>query len=284
MKKGLILEGGAMRGMFTMGVVDYFMEKDLWFDGAIGVSAGAAFGCNYKSRQPERVIRYNKRFCRDWRYCSWRSFFRTGDLYGAKFCYDDIPHKLDLFDIETYKNSPMEFYVVCTDVETGKAVYKRLDKADFVDLEWMRASASMPLVSQIVNIDGHKLLDGGLADSIPLKYFENIGYEKNVVILTQPLGYKKSPNKIVPVAKVFMKKYPQAVEALANRHKIYNESIEYITQKEKNNEIFVIRPKHKLPVNHIEHDAKKLQEAYDIGRNTAIQQFEKLSEWLNSAS
>lgn len=284
MKKGLILEGGAMRGMFTMGVVDYFMEKDLWFDGAIGVSAGAAFGCNYKSRQPERVIRYNKRFCRDWRYCSWRSFFRTGDLYGAKFCYDDIPHKLDLFDIETYKNSPMEFYVVCTDVETGKAVYKRLDKADFVDLEWMRASASMPLVSQIVNIDGHKLLDGGLADSIPLKYFENIGYEKNVVILTQPLGYKKSPNKIVPVAKVFMKKYPQSVEALANRHKIYNESIEFITQKEKNNEIFVIRPKHKLPVNHIEHDAKKLQEAYDIGRNTAIQQFEKLSEWLNSAS
>lgn len=269
-----------MRGMFTMGVVDYFMEKDLWFDGTVGVSAGAAFGCNYKSKQPGRVIRYNKRFCRDWRYCSWRSFFVTGDLYGAKFCYDDLPHVLDLFDDETYKNSPMEFYVVCTAAETGNAVYKRLDTADQTNLEWMRASASMPLVSKIVNVDGYKLLDGGLADSIPLKYFESIGYSKNVVVLTQPENYRKQESKIVPIAKVLLKKYPKLVETMARRHIMYNETLDYISEKEKKGEVFVIRPDAPLPVNHIEHDAQKLQAAYDAGKVAATQRFADLQKWL----
>ena len=190
MKKGLILEGGAMRGMFTAGVIDVMMENGIEFDGAIGVSAGAAFGCNYKSRQIGRAIRYNMRFCNDPRYCGLRTLLKTGDLYSKDFCYKEVPLKHDIFDFETFRNNPMEFYVVCTDVETGKPVYKKCDNFDNNNFEWIRASASMPIVSNIVEIDGTKLLDGGVADSIPIRYFESIGYDKNVVILTQPRGYK----------------------------------------------------------------------------------------------
>lgn len=154
MKKGLVLEGGAMRGMFTSGVLDVFMENGIDFDGAIGVSAGATFGCNYKSRQPGRAIRYNKRFSHDWRYCSFRSLFLTGDMYGADFCYNQIPNRLDIYDVETYRKNPMQFYIVASDAVSGKSVYKKLETCDAHDLMWMRASASMPLVSKPVKIDG----------------------------------------------------------------------------------------------------------------------------------
>lgn len=148
MKCGLVLEGGAMRGLFTAGVTDVFMENGIAFDGAVGVSAGAAFGCNYKSYQPGRAIRYNTRFCRDKRYCSIRSLITTGDMFGADFCYHEIPEKLDVFDFDTYENSAMEFYVVCTDVETGKPVYHRCDTMNSRELEWLRASASMPMAAE----------------------------------------------------------------------------------------------------------------------------------------
>jgi predicted patatin/cPLA2 family phospholipase len=171
-KTGLVLEGGAMRGLFTAGALDVFMERGITFDGLIGVSAGACFGCNYKSGQIGRVIRYNKRFARDPRYCSWRSLFTTGDLFGAEFCYRELPKKLDVFDAAAFEANPMEFHIVATDAATGKPVYKRLDRADDTALDWIRASASMPIVSRPVEIDGRKYLDGGLSDGIPLKYFE----------------------------------------------------------------------------------------------------------------
>ncbi|MFR2189268.1 MAG: patatin family protein, partial [Blautia sp.] len=186
MKTGLIMEGGAMRGMFTAGVIDVLMEAGVCFDGAIGVSAGAVFGCNYKSRQIGRVIRYNKAYCQDPRYVSFRSLLRTGDIYGEEFCYHELPDRLDPFDVKTYEENPMDFYVVCTDVETGKPVYHNCLKGDAEDIQWMRASASMPALSRFVNLDGHMLSDGGTADSIPVRFFESIGYERNVVILTQP--------------------------------------------------------------------------------------------------
>ncbi len=191
MKKGLVLEGGGMRALFTVGVTDVLMENGITFDGAIGVSAGAAFGCNYKSCQPGRAIRYNTRFAKDKRYCSMSSLIRTGDLFGADFCYKRIPRDLDKFDDEAYDNNPMEFYVVCTDIETGAPVYKSCPVSDEVMLEYIRASASLPLISNIVEIDGKKLLDGGITDSIPLKCFESIGFDRNVVILTQPKDYVK---------------------------------------------------------------------------------------------
>ena len=147
MKTGLVMEGGAMRGLFTAGVIDVMMEKEIEFDGAIGVSAGAAFGCNYKSKQIGRALRYNINDCKDKRYCSMKSLITTGNLYGAEFCYHELPDKLDIFDCETFENNPMEFYLVCTDVLTGKPIYKKCEKADYDCLEWMRASASMPLAS-----------------------------------------------------------------------------------------------------------------------------------------
>lgn len=164
---GLVMEGGAMRGLFTAGVIDVFLENDITFSAAVGVSAGAAFGCNFKSRQNGRVLRYNKRFCNDKRYCSFESLVKTGDLYGADFCYREIPEVLDPFDNDAFEQNPMAFYVVATNVYTGEPVYKRLDKVDGDCYEWMRASASMPMVSRPVKVGGYTLLDGGMSDSIP---------------------------------------------------------------------------------------------------------------------
>lgn len=266
MKTGLIMEGGAMRGMFTAGIMDVFMENGIEFDGAIGVSAGAAFGCNYKSRQIGRVIRYNKRFCKDPRFCSFRSLIKTGDLFGAEFCYHTVPDTLDLFDTEAYLANPMDFYVVCTDVETGKAVYINSDEAGDDALEYFRASASMPLVSRVVEINGRGLLDGGIADSVPVQFFESIGYDRNVIILTQPMGYIKKPSSAAKVMKLALKKYPKVIETMENRHNEYNETLAYIEKKEKAGEVLVIRPEAKLPIGRIEHNPDNLQAVYDLGR------------------
>ncbi|MBQ8404846.1 MAG: patatin family protein [Clostridia bacterium] len=282
MKKGLILEGGAMRGMFTAGVIDVMMENGIEFDGAIGVSAGAAFGCNYKSKQIGRVIRYNKRFVRDKRYCGLGVLLKTGDIYSAEFCYGEVPLKYDIFDFETFEKNPMEFYVVATDVETGEAVYHKYEGMADHGFDWIRASASMPIVSRIVEIDGRKLLDGGIADSIPVKYFESIGYNKNIAILTQCGGFQKKRNKAMPLIKLKYKKYPKLVETMANRHIVYNETLTYIEEKEKAGELFVIRPETKLPVGRVEKNPEKLQEAYEIGRKTALKHLERIKLFLGS--
>lgn len=282
MKTGLILEGGAMRGLFTAGITDVFLENGITFDGTIGVSAGAAFGCNFKSAQIGRALRYNKKYCKDKRYCSVKSLIFTGDMFGADFCYHLLPEKLDLFDNTAYESNPMEFYVVATDIESGKAVYKKLDKATGVGLEWIRASASMPLASKIVEIEGSKYLDGGVADSIPLKFFESIGYEKNVVILTQPADYVKKANQLMPLIKMVYKKYPNLINAMEQRHTTYNKTIEYICKKEQNGEILVIRPDEKLPVDHVCHDPDVLQQVYDLGRNTALARLDEIKEFLKN--
>ncbi len=269
MKRGLVLEGGAMRGLFTAGVIDVFMENDIIFDGAVGVSAGAAFGCNYKSNQPRRVVRYNTRFCRDKRYCSVRSLIKTGDMFGAEFCYHEIPDKLDLFDFETYRKSPMEFYIVATDVESGEPVYHKCDEGGPDDVLWMGASAAIPLASRIVEIDSYKLLDGGIADSIALKFFQNIGYKYNVVVLTQPLGYVKNKNKFLPIIKKVYKKYPNFVARVSDRHIRYNETIKYIKNSEKIGETLIIAPPYDLNIGAVERNPDELERVYQIGRTVA---------------
>ena len=279
-KKGIIMEGGAMRGMFTAGVIDVLMENSIEFDGGIGVSAGAVFGCNYKSKQIGRVIRYNTRFCKNPKYCSIRSLIKTGDLYGADFCYRKIPEELDIFDYETYKTNKMEFYVVCTDALTGKTIYKKSETGDREEIEWMRASASMPMVSNVVKIDGYHLLDGAITDSIPLKYFESIGYNKNVVILTQPMGYVKKKISLMPLMRLSLRKYPQALKALKRRHIMYNDTIRYITEKEKAGEILVIRPEKSLGIGHVEHKSEKLIEVYEEGRRIAEKHIEEIKRFL----
>ncbi len=279
-KKGVIMEGGAMRGMFTAGVIDVLMENGIEFDGAIGVSAGAAFGVNYKSKQIGRVIRYNTRFVRDKRYGGLRILLKTGNIYSTEFCYHEVPLKHDIFDFDTYESNPMEFYVVATDIETGEAVYHKFEGRNDHCFDWIRASASMPLVSRIVEIDGQKMLDGGIADSIPVRFFESIGYSKNIAVLTQCKDYQKSKNRMMPLIKLKYAKYPKLVEAMANRHLMYNETLSYIEKKEKSGELFVIRPECDLPVSRIEKDPEKLKEAYEIGRKTAIKQLKKIKAFL----
>ena len=280
MKKGLVLEGGAMRGLFTAGIIDVMMEAKVEPDGLIGVSAGAAFGCNYKSRQPGRAIRYNKRFARDKRYCSWQSWLKTGNLYNADFGYRIIPTQYDIFDDKAFEENPMEFYAVCTDVETGKPVYKKLEKSGQLTYDWIRASASMPLASKVVELEGMKVLDGGVADSIPLEYFESIGYEKNMVILTQPDGYVKEHNKLMPLMRLSLRKYPNMIEAMNNRHIMYNKELSYVYQAESTGRALVIRPEAPLPIGHISHNPDEMQRIYEIGRTTGMKYIERIKAFF----
>lgn len=280
-KQGLVLEGGAMRGLFTAGVMDVLMENGIVFDGIVGVSAGAAFGCNYKSGQIGRVLRYNTTYCQDWRYCSFRSLIKTGDLYGADFCYHELPEQLDLFDDEAFQKNAADFYAVCTDCESGEPVYKKIQSAQYTDLEWIRASASMPLVSRIVDINGQKLLDGGIADSIPLRFMENSGYSNNVVVLTQPRSYRKKKNSLLPLMKLALKKYPKVVDAMARRHIDYNETLDYIRKQEQAGKVFVISPDEKLDIVRTEKDPDKLRAVYAIGRKAAEAKLGELKRFLH---
>ena len=278
---GLVLEGGAMRGLFTCGIIDVMMEADIWPDGIIGVSAGAAFGCNYKSRQPGRAIRYNKRFARDKRYCSWQSWFRTGDLYNAEFAYHTVPTQYDLFDNEAFEQNPMAFYVVCTDVLTGRPVYKQLTDGTPLSYDWIRASASMPLASKVIELEGQKVLDGGVADSIPLAWFEGIGYDRNVVILTQPEGYVKEHNRLMPLMRIALRKYPNMIEALDKRHLIYNQQLAFVREAEREGRCLVIRPEEPLAIGHISHDPEEMQRVYDTGRKTGKRYLDSIKTYYN---
>ncbi len=265
-KCGLVLEGGAMRGLWTAGVTDVMMEHDIWPDGLIGVSAGAAFGCNYKSRQPGRAIRYNMRFAHDSRYSGIKSWLTSGNYFNAEFGYHIMPKELDVFDTEAFNQNPMDFYVVCTDVLTGRAVYQLLTEATEDTYDWIRASASMPLASRVVELQGRKLLDGGVADSIPLEYFESIGYHRNVVVLTQPAGYQKEHMRLMPLMRIALRHYPKMIEAMDQRHMMYNKQLEYVAQAEREGRCLVIRPEGNIPIGHISHDARQMQLVYEQGR------------------
>ena len=265
-KRGLVLEGGAMRGLWTAGVIDVMMEHDIWPDGLIGVSAGAAFGCNYKSRQVGRAIRYNTKYARDSRYSGLKSWLTSGNYYNAEFGYHTMPKELDVFDDDAFNKNPMAFYVVCTDVLTGNPVYQLLSEATEETYDWIRASASMPLASKVVELQGRKLLDGGVADSIPLEYFESIGYHRNVVILTQPAGYQKEHNKLMALMRLSLRHYPKMIEAMDKRHLMYNRQLQYVAQAEQEGRCLVIRPEGKIPIGHISHDASQMRLVYEQGR------------------
>lgn len=279
-KKGLVLEGGAMRGMFTCGVLDVFMENDIEFDGAAGISAGATFGCNIKSKQPGRALRYNLKYCKDWRYCSVRSLIKTGDLYGAQFCYHDIPDKLDIFDRETFKNNPMEFYLAATDVETGRPVYHKCTDGGELDILWMRASASMPAVSHLVEINGRKFLDGGITDAVPFKFMEYKGYNRNVIVLTQPEGYRKEKSKATAMFDVMLRKYPNAAKAMRRRPQMYNKQMSDIKLREISGAALVIRPMESLGISRTENDPGELQRVYDLGREVAENRLNEIQDYL----
>jgi predicted patatin/cPLA2 family phospholipase len=278
-KLGLVLEGGAMRGLWTAGITDVMMENDIWPDGLIGVSAGAAFGCNYKSRQIGRAIRYNTQYAKDGRYSGLKSLLTTGNYFNAEFGYHIMPHQLDIFDDDAFNQNSMMFYVVCTDVETGQPIYKELKTTSEETYDWIRASASMPLVSKIVELEGYKLLDGGVADSIPLAYFESLGYKRNVVILTQPLGYQKAHNRLMPLMRMSLRGYPKMIEAMDKRHVMYNRQLEFVAQAEREGRCLVIRPENKIPIGHISHDPNQMRLVYEQGRTVGEQYLNRIRDF-----
>jgi len=281
MKTGLVLEGGGMRGLFTAGVIDVMMEHGIRFDGLIGVSAGAAFGCNYKSHQSGRVLRYNLRFSDDPRYMGFRTFCRTGELIAGEFAYHIVPTQLDVFDTETFAADPMEFHLVCTDANTGEPYYKRLDKVDYEALEWIRATASMPIVSRTVKLEGREFLDGGISDSIPLKHFQEIGYERNVVVLTQPEGFTKKRTKLMPLFHLFMRKYPKIIEAMSRRHLMYNEELAYLRQQELQGNTIVLYPQDTLPIGRTEQTPSKQKLVYEMGRKAATERIREIAAFVH---
>ena len=280
MKKGLILEGGAMRGLFTAGILDVFMENDIRFDGAVGISAGAVFGCNLKSHQAGRALRYNLKYGRDPRYCSLKSLIKTGDLYGVDFCYDKLPNELDPFDREAFEKDPMEFYVGATDVWSGRSVFHKCKDGKEHDMQWFRASASMPVVSRPVEAGGCLLLDGGITNPIPLKFMESKGYDRNVVILTQPKGYVKKKSTGGRLMNLFLLKYPAIAKAMSKRHMLYNAQTKKVVEEEAKGRVFVLRPPEALGISRTESDPAELQRVYDIGRKTGLKYLEDIKKFL----
>lgn len=276
---GLVLEGGGMRGIYTAGVLDVLLEHNITFDGVIGVSAGAIHGGTFVSRQKGRNLRYYKKYCMDKRFISISNWIKTGDIVGEQFCYHDIPDKLDLFDYDTFKNSSTKFYCGCSNVRTGKAEYLPIDDMH-EDIEVMRASASLPYFSKLVDIKGEKYLDGGCTDSVPVEAFQKMGYKHNVVVLTRDHSYvKKEELSFLP--KLMYRKYPEFAKALLNRHNNYNETVKRICEMEKDGEIFVIRPEMPLEIGRLEKDPEKLQTVYDIGVSDAEKAIESMKKWMD---
>ncbi len=271
-----------MRGLWTAGVTDVMMEHGIWPDAVIGVSAGAAFGCNIKSRQPRRAIHYNMLFARDARYSGIKSLLTTGNYFNAHFGYHEVPYKYNIFDIKTFEENPMSFTIVCTDVETGQPVYHEMTHVDYDELEWLRASASMPLLSKVVEVQGHKLLDGGVSDSIPLAYSERMGYQRNVVILTQPLGYRKTHSRLMPLMRLALRKYPRFLKALDERHLMYNYQLEYVANAERLGRCLVIRPDFKIPIGHISHDAGQMHFIYEMGRRLGEHYLDRIEAFYSN--
>ncbi len=278
MSVGLVLEGGGMRGLYTVGVLDVFMDNAIKVDGIIGVSAGALFGVNYPSGQKGRGLRYNVEYAKDPRYMSFRSLLTTGNIVNKEFSYYDIPFKRDIFDEEAFEKSGMDFYAVVTNVETGKAEYMKIDNV-FEQMEVLRATSSMPLVSKFVEIDGRKYLDGGCADSIPVKKCMEMGYDKVVVVLTRPIDYRKKKENRGLNAFVY-RKYPEFVRTISNRHNDYNNTVKEIIELEKQGKIFVIRPSMTIPIKRLEHDTEVMKKMYDLGVEDANKQIEGLKEYL----
>ena len=276
-RTGLVLEGGGVRGIYTAGVLDVFMEEGLTFDGVIGVSAGAIHACSYLSGQKGRSIRYYLKYVSDPRFMSLRSWLKTGDVVGADFCYHELPDKLDVYDHEGFLRNPTPYWVVCTDVETGKAEYVRLTDMHG-QIEYLRASASLPYFSRVVEMDGRKFLDGGCADSIPVEAFRRMGYGRNVVVLTRDASYRKKP-EMTALARLVYRKYPAFVRTLERRHEMYNEQLAQIGQMEAEGSVFVIRPAKPLEIGRLESDPEKVQHVYEQGCADARAALAALKSW-----
>ena len=278
MKIGLVLEGGAMRGMFTAGVLDVLLDEQIVVDGAVTVSAGALFGINYPAKQRGRVLRYNLKYLHDKRYMGWHSLFTTGNVVNKAFAFYELPFTLDPFDQATFAASQIDFWVTLTNIETGEPEYVKITDA-FAQMEALRATSAMPMVSRVVEIEGKKYLDGGISDSIPLDKAMALGYDKIIVILTRPLDYRKKPSNNW-LFKLFYRHYPKLIERWANRYAEYNQAVEKVIEMEKAGKIFVIRPSESLDISRLEKDLAKVQTMYDLGVKDGQAALSELKNYL----
>ena len=278
MRVGLVLEGGAMRGIFTAGVLDVFMENNIKVTDIVGVSAGTLFGINYVSKQPKRSLRYNLRYINDNRYMSIKSLMRTGNLINKDFTYYKLPFQLDVFDNKTFKQSDVNFFATVTNIETGEAEFIKIEDA-FKQMETLRATSALPFISEIIEINGKKYLDGGIANSIPVDFFENQNFDKIIVILTRPIDYRKKKSTGVQF-KVAYSKYPKLIEKLENRYKDYNDTVERILELEKQGKVLVIRPDEEITIKRLEKDTDKLQHVYDLGIRNGKESIERVKKYL----
>lgn len=278
-KAGLVVEGGGMRGVYSSGVLDFFIEKDLFFENNYGVSAGACHLCSYLAKQYKRAFRVNVDYLNDKRYCSVHSLLKTGNLFGAEMLYDIIPNELDLFDYDTYNKNESNFYVVITNINTGKPEYVKIGDLK-KDIIYVRASSSLPLLAQNVKINDKEYLDGGISDSIPIKKSIADGNKKNVVILTRDSTYRKGKNSLMPIIKLKYKKYPNFVKSMADRYIVYNEILDFIKELENNGDVFVIRPKKPVNIGRTEKNREKLEALYNDGYNDAKDCYEELLKYL----
>ena len=279
-KIGLVLEGGGHRGIYTAGILDVFAQNNISFDGIMGVSAGCIHGVSFLSGQIGRSVRYTTRFCNNPSYMSFKSLIKTGDFFNVDFCYYKLPETLDPFDNDAFDKNPTPFYAVCSDVKTGKAVYHKCDSVRGEKIKWIQASASMPLAAKIVKIDEGEFLDGGITDSIPIKKMQELGYSKNIIILTQEAGYRKKPNSLLPLIKRVYKKYPELINAIQNRHIIYNQQLDYLEEQEKLGNVIIIRPSQKPQAGRIEKDKEKILSTYNLGRNDAEKLLETVKNFI----
>ena len=280
MKTCLVLEGGAKRGIYTAGVLDVLLENNIITDGVIGVSAGAIHGCGYVSRQIGRGIRYNLKYNNDYRFMSFKSWLKTGNMVDTEFAYHELPEKLDIFDNQTFKKSATKFYVTCTNLKTGKAEYILCPDMSGKYMDYLRASASMPFLSKIVEIDGNLYLDGGIADSIPLNAAFNLGYDKNIVVQTRPEGYRKKAAKFVWLIKLVYRKFPKFIAAFTNRPAIYNQELDNIKNLAEQGKIFVIKPSRFINIKHAETNPEIIKAMYNLGRDDAKKQLAALKIFL----
>ena len=280
MKTGLVLEGGGMRGLFSAGVLDALLElKELSVNGIVGVSSGALFGVNYVSKQKERAVRYNKKYADDKRYMGLHSWITTGNAVNKDFAFYELPYKLDVFDNETFKKAETDFYVVMTNVESGKPEYVLIEDA-FAQMEYLRATSALPFASKIIEINGKKYLDGGISDSIPIDFCESLGYDKIIAVLTRPEGTYKE-DKLGFLYKLVYRKYPNLVKSLLNMATDYEKVLAKIKDLENKGKIFVVRPPEVLKIGRLEKNRDKIQKVYDTGLNTGLKELDNIVKYLN---
>ena len=278
MKIGLVLEGGAMRGLFTAGVLDVFLDNNIEVTDVVGVSAGTLFGVNYISKQRGRALRYNLKYINDKRYMNVKSWLKTGNLINKDFAYYKLPFQLDVFDNKTFKESSINFFATVTNIETGDAEFIKIEDA-YRQMETLRATSALPFISEIIEVGGKKYLDGGISNSIPIDFFEKQNFDKIIVILTRPIIYRKEKTTGIQY-KLFYKKYPKLVEKLENRYKEYNDTVDKIVELEKVGKLFVIRPSEDITIKRLEKDVEKLQKVYDLGLKDGNNIIEELKQYL----